>query len=286
MKVSLAFLTFLLIVPGVGAGFINSNLTIEGQNPSAIGLDESESTTVVINYSWGFGNLIPIPVTVVISAENIPDWATVSISPETLSFTPTGIKSGKVSSSVTVSFHSYKEVPAFISEDVILKALTNGNFILKGAEATKSLSIQADFVDKKILVGFPTLVNMYAGEEKSITFNITNKCNARITVEIAEENVSDLSFIYDTTRIEIPSQETKSIVMKIKADKAQQVTPGITFTYYPIGYPQRTFTQTEYLTITSENRSGTGGGALAIGLVIVVIAVILFVIWRKWRKTR
>jgi len=280
MKKIVALPLLVLLLPAVGAGFIPSSMTIDVDDPPAIPSDTSVSTTADITFSWGFGAIIPLPVTVKVAVENVPDWVSVSVSPATFTITPSGITGGEQSQSVSITLNALKDVDAYVSYQMSLNASTDGNFLIKGSQASQDFYIMADFRDRGIIVDIPPEVSLYRGEQTQIYLNITNSCNAPIYVEIAEDNTTGFLFSHDE-KVSVQPRETKAVPMRIKAEQSAQTDTKITLTYYPVGHEDKSNERVVYLSL--ESRTKSGGGALAIGLVIVVAAVIAFILWKKTR---
>ncbi|RLF48117.1 MAG: hypothetical protein DRN29_00595 [Thermoplasmata archaeon] len=280
MKKLVAMAALLMLFPAASAGFISSSISIDVTDPPAVPLDKSVTTMANVTFSWGFGNIFPLPITVNIQAKDVPDWLYVSISPSKFTITPTGFFGGKSSKNVQIIFKANKEVTAFVGYPVKIHAYTNGSFILRGSEATAEVYVMEDFVDNGLTIERPSAVNLYTGEEKTIYFNITNKCNAPVYIEIEEENTTGFSLSYEK-KFSIPSKAKKAVPVKIKAEESKEAEVRIKFNYYPAGHEEKRNYEEVYLTLAS--RTKPGGSALAVGLVIIIIALIAFIIWKKKR---
>lgn len=277
-KIISLFMACMAFLPLTNAGFIFSEIEINVDEPSPIPIGKSESVDANITLKWGAGSIIPIPLTVYVEAKDVPDWLSVTPSPSQFSVTPTGIFGGSESKNVKIVFQANKEVEAFVGYSVKLHVYTNGSFFIKGSEAIKYIYPMEDFIDKGLTIESPSAVNLYRGEEKKVYFNVTNNCNAKVVVEIEEENATGFSFSY--TKFSLLPKERKKISVDITPDVSKEANVRIKFNYYPEGYENRKNYEEVYLTLISRSKGG-GGGALAVGLVIIIIGAILFIIWKK-----
>ncbi len=280
MKKIFAMISLFMLLPTASAGFISSSINIDVDDPPAIPMDKSVTVNANITLSWGFGMIFPLPATIEVSAENVPSWLTVSISPDNFVITPSGFTGGEAGKNVEISFHAIRETTAFVGESITIRASTSGNFLLKSSEATHTIYAMEDFVDNGLTIEAPSGVNMYKGEETTLHFNVTNKCNAPVYLQIEEENVSGFTFSHENN-FAIGSKERKDISIKIKAEEAMEEKVKLKFIYYPPGHDEKKNYQEIEIPITSKTRGG--GGSLAIGLVVVVVLLIIFGLWKRKR---
>ena len=220
-------------------------------------------------------------VTVYVEAKEVPDWLSVSISPTKFTVTPTGFFGGSSSKNIQITLMANREVTAYVSYPLKIHAYTNGSLILRGSEATEEIYVMEDFVDNGLTIEKPSAVNFYVGEEKEIHLNITNNCNAPVYVEIEEENTTGFSLSYEEKKISIQTKARKAITIRVTAGEAKEAKIRLKFNYYPIGHEEKKNYEMEEITLLS--RAKPQGGAIAIGIVIIIIALILFVIWKKKR---
>jgi len=283
MKKFAAIATLFMLFPVAGAGFVSTSIDIEANSPPPIGLDESETIVANVTLNWGFGSFLPLPVEVYIELENVPDWLSVYVSPSKFTVTPDKIMGGSKGENVKITFKANKEVTAFIEYPVKIHAYTNGSFILRGSEATKEIYVMEDFVDNGLTIEKPSAVQLYRGELKTVYFNVTNNCNAPIYIEIEEENTSGFLLSYDE-KIPVEAKGKAAIPIKIEAEESKEADIRLRFNYYPQFSPsQETVKNYEEIQLTLMSRTKPQGGALAVGIVIVIIVLILFAIWKKRR---
>ena len=280
MKKIFVMASLLMLLPTVSAGFISSSINIDVNDPPAIPMDKSVTVNANVTLSWGFGMIFPLPVTIELSAMNVPDWLTVSITPDNFALTPSGFTGGETGKNVEISFRALKETTAFVSEPITIMATTSGNFLLKASEASHIIYVMEDFVDNGLTIEAPSGIHMYRGEEATIHFNITNKCNAPVYLQIEGENVSGFILSYENN-VAIGSKERKDISIKIKAEEATEERMKLKFIYYPPGHEEMKNYQEIDIPITSKTKGG--GGSLAVGLVVVIVILIIFGLWKRKR---
>jgi len=279
MKKFAAAMAILMFLPVASAGFISSSLTIDAEEPPAVPPDGSIKVAANVTLSWGFGMFFPLPVTVEVSVENVSDWLSASVSPASFTLTPAGITGGETGRDITITLRSLKETTAFVSEPITIRAKTSGNFLLRGAEASKQIYVMQGFADNGITIEAPSGVHLYKGEEKNIYFNITNKCNSNIYLTIEAENVTGFTISHDSS-ISIAQKERKTVAIKIKADESTEERAIFRFGYYPPGHEELKNYQTMELPL--ESHAKPGGGSLAIGIVVAIIILLIIVgIWKK-----
>jgi len=279
MKKFATLMVLLLFFPAASAGFVSSSLTIDAEEPPAVPADGSVSMKANVTLSWGFGMFFPLPVTVEISVENVSSWLSVSVTPETFTLTPSGFMGGETGKDITITLRSIKETSAFVSEPITLRAKTSGNFLLRGAEASRQIYVMQDFADNGITIEAPSAVHMYRGEEKTIYFNITNKCNSNVYITIEPDNITGFTLSHDSS-ISIPSKERKAVAVRIKADDIAEERAILRFGYYPPGHEELKNYQSIELPLESHARPG--GGSLAMGIVVALVIILIIVgIWKK-----
>lgn len=277
-KVIILAMICMAFLPLSDAGFVFSEINISIDEPEPIPVGKSVSVDANITVKWGAGSIIPIPLTVYVEAKDVPEWLTVTPSPSQFSITPTGIFGGSKSKNVKIVFQAIKEIEAFVGYGVKIHVYTNGSFIIKGSEATAYVYPMEDFVDKGLIIEAPSEVSLYRGEEKKVYFNVTNNCNAKLVVEIEEENATGFSF--SSTKFYISPNERKRISIGITPDVSKEANIRIKFNYYPDEHEDKKNYEEVSLTLISKTRGG-GGGALAVGVVIIIIGIILFIIWKR-----
>lgn len=277
-KIITLLIACMAFLPLANAGFIFSELSINVDEPEPIPVGKSVSVDANITLKWGAGSIIPIPLTVYVEAKDVPDWLTVTPSPSQFSITPAGVLGGSESKNVKIVFQANKEIEAFVGYEVKIHAYTNGTFLIKGSEATAYVYPMEDFVDKGLFIEARPVVNLYKGEGKKIYFNVTNNCNAKLIVEIEEENATGFSF--SSKKFSLSPNKRKKVYVEITPDVSKEANVIMKFNYYPEGYENKKNYEEISLTLISKTKGG-GGGALAIGLVIIIIGIILFIIWKK-----
>ncbi|HHO57005.1 MAG TPA: hypothetical protein ENJ70_00450 [Thermoplasmatales archaeon] len=281
MKKFAAVMAFLMFLPAASAGFISSSLTLEVEEPPAVPVDGSVNVVANVTLSWGFGMFFPLPVTVEMSVENVSDWLSVSITPDNFVVTPSGFIGGEASKDVTITLRSRKETAAFVSEAITLRAKTSGNFLLRGAEASKQVYVMQGFADNGITVEAPSALHLYTGEEKTLYFNVTNKCNSAVYLTIEPENVTGFT-ISSGSSISIPSGERKTVSVKVKADESTEENAIFRFGYYPPGHEE--LKNYESVELSLESHARPGGGSLAMGIVVALVIILIIAgIWKRKR---
>ena len=281
MKTPMMLLMLIAFFPISNACFVSSDITIECPNPDEIFPNENVYVDATVSFSWGFGVLIPLPLVVNVEVLEVPEWLTITLSDDEFTFTPAGLMGGESSQNVRITFTTNREIDAFVEYIVKLHAYTDGNLLVKDAESIKKIYVMEGFiVGNGLVVEAPTAIDLYRGEEKTIYLNVTNNCNARVYVEIEKENITGYSLAFDESfPFAISSKDEKSIKMTVKAETSQEAQTNLNFHYYPVGHEDETYDKQLSLTLRSTTKSG--GGALAIGLVILIIAGIIYFVWKK-----
>jgi len=274
-------LGLILILPAVSAGFVSSDLELSVDSPSAIPLNDAVNINGKINFSWGFGAVVPIPLSIYIETENVPDWLSVSIQPSSFTITPVGWRGGSIEKDIKITLRAKEEAPAFVTYNVVIHAYTNGSLLINGAEAREGLNVMQDFHDAGIYVEAEN-VKMKLHDSVESILNITNNCNAPIYVDISLANESKYFEISTQATQLIPSHSTKPIKMSITAKKIGKETLPLKITYYPVGHEEKK--NFAYVNITAESYGeGTSLKAISIGIIIIIIASIIAVVVKKKR---
>lgn len=269
----------LFILPAASAGFISSDLELHVEEAPPIPLNEAVTIKANLNFSWGFGAIFPMPLTIYIEFENIPDWLYVSANPSSFTITPLGWRGGSVGRDFTITFRAKDETNAFVIYNLVLKAYTNGSFLINGAESEKAINVMQDFNDRGLTIE-KAKGKVKLHESKTFYLNVTNNCNAPIVVNIQQENESKFfELSYENNQI-IPSKSKKSISFTVSAKKTGKETIPIKITYFPTGHEERK--NDAYTTITLESyESASNIKAISIGIIIVIIASIIVVILKR-----
>ncbi len=275
----LIFLLFLLTLPTINAHFVFSDIEISIGEIPPIPLGKEVVTEANVTFRWGFG-AIPLPINIYLKAENVPDWLSVKISPDKFTITPTKFIGGEKSQLIKIELSANKETKAYSIESFTLYAYTNGSLIIKGCEKRKEIFVTEDFIDKGLTIEAPSAVPLYIGEERIVYLNVTNNCNADINVIISAENATGFSLSFAKKILSISSKSRESVRLKIGAEKIGEADATIKLTYYPIGHEEKTNYEEYVINLISEAKAGQGG-AIAIGLIIVIVGIIIFVIWKK-----
>lgn len=278
MKKIVALLVIFLL-PATNACIVRSDISLKVDEAPPIPLENKVTINANLTFSWGFGAIIPLPVNIYIKAEGVPDWLDVSIYPDTITISPFGLFGGEESKNIQVQLYARKETEAYVLNSFTLHAYTNGSFLVKGSEATTNVYVMEDYMDREPYIQLPSAVNMKVGETKTISINITNRCNAPIYLELIHENTTGFSLSYKE-KIRISPKATEPLPITIKAEKVGNVKGLLKFIYYPIEDETRKNEVERYLELTSRAKPG-GGGAIAVGLIIVIIGIIVYVIWKK-----
>ena len=270
----------LMFIPFANAGFISSDMQLSVGEPAAVPADGSITVNAKINFSWGFGAIFPMPLTIYLEPENVPEWLSVSVSPQSFTITPTGLRGGTIEKDATIRLTSKEETDAFVLYSFTLHAYTNGSFLIKGAEDKKSVNVMQDFYDKGIRIDGPKKIRISNGGSKTIYLNITNNCNAPITIYLQQENETNMfEFSYENGTI-IPSKVQKSLPITINAKKIGAQEMPFRITYYPTGYEDRKNSVSTTITIESY---GTGSSlvALEIAVFVIIVASIVIFVWKR-----
>jgi len=278
MKKLLALLIVFLI-PTTNAFFIRSDMSLKAEEPSPLPLNKKVVVEANLTFSWGFGAIIPLPLTIYVEAKDVPEWLSVSINPSQITLSPFGLFGGEESKTLQIYLQANDEVDAFTPYTITIHAYTNGSFLIRGSEALAKLTVMEDFVDNGLYIEMPSAVNMRVGETDTITLNITNKCNAPIYLEVYFENTTGFN-LSSRGKISIASKATESLTIDVKAEKVAESRAILKFVYYPVADSTRK-NQVERMLLLSSRAKPGGGGAIAIGLVIIIIGIIAYIIWKK-----
>lgn len=272
-------LIFILIFPYANACFVSSDIEIKFDDSiPPVPLGEKVATEVNITFSWGFGAFLPLPLTIYLEVES-PSWAIVTLSKDSVQLNPMGLFGGEESKNVELKILAREETEAFIEYPLTIRAYTDGNFLINGAENEKSTYIMQDFYDRGIEVEFPSSISLIKGESRTVYLNITNNCNAPLTIEIEKENVSGFSFIYDET-VNVPSHSTKSFRVTITAEEISRTYGWLNVTYYSPEKGERRYVEVPVYLISASEGVG-GGSAISIAIIIIIIAIIIYAVWKK-----
>lgn len=281
VKIMAISLFLIFIIPyNSSAHFIFSDIEINVEEISPIPLGKEITAEVNVTFTWGFGAIIPLPVKIYVEAENVPEWLSVRFSPSEFTITPAKLMGGEVSKTVKMMLKANKETTAYSIYSFSLHVYTNGSFLIKGCEKRKEISVMEDFVDNGLTIEAPSAVHLYKGDEEMIMLNITNNCNANINVELSTENATGFSFTFDKRIFSIPPKTKKSVLVTIKAEEIRETNAKIKLTYYPVGHQEKKNYEEYQMNLFSEAKAG-GGGAIAVGLIIILIGIIVFIIWKK-----
>ncbi len=281
--IKIIMLAATMLMPQAGASFVSANMEMSVDEASPVPADGSITINAHINFSWGFGVIIPTAVTIYIDAENVPDWLSVTCTPSSFVITPTGFRGGSIKRDIEVHLTSKQEIEAFTQYSFTLHAHTNGNFLIGGADAKKAVAVMQDFADHGIQIDHPSKVECSSGEEKTIYLNITNDCNAPVTISIERlNNSSAYSVSYDNNII-IPSKSQKQITMKIEAREIGTFDMPFRVTYYPTGYPGKSNAVTFSISLESKGMETDFVGVISIAIAIIIVAVIIAIAWKKLR---
>ncbi len=276
----LAIFTLPLASIAASAGFISSELDLSVEKPSAVPLNEAIVLHARLNFSWGFGAIIPMPLVIYIEAENVPDWLSVSIQPSSFTITPVGWRGGSVEKDVTITLRAKDEAPAFITYNVVIHAFTNGSLLVNGAEDKEALDVMQDFHDAGIFVEYKS-VKLSMDESKEVTINVTNNCNSPLYINVQPVNESKyFDFSFPSMQI-IQSHSTGVIKIGITAKKIGKEDVPLKIEYYPPGHEEKKNFAYTNITIESYGKEGSIT-AISIGIIIVIIvASIIIVIWKR-----
>jgi len=272
----------LMLAPFASAGFISSDMLLSADQPAAVPADGSVVMDAKINFSWGFGAIFPMPLTIYLEPEDVPEWLSVSVSPQSFTITPAGLRGGAIEKDVTIRLTSKEETDAFVLYSFTLHAYTNGSFLIKGAEDKKSVNVMQDFYDKGIRIDSPKKIRISNGGSKTIYVNITNNCNAPVTICFQQENETNMfEFSYENGTI-IPSKVQKSLPITINAKKVGTQEMPFRIIYYPTGYEDKKNSVSTTITIESY---GTGSSfvALEIAIFVIIVASILIFVWKRMK---
>ncbi|MEM2715629.1 MAG: hypothetical protein QW762_02860, partial [Candidatus Thermoplasmatota archaeon] len=185
---------FVILLPVVNAGFINSDIKMEIEELPPLSLGEKVYRDLNISFKWGKGLLFPSSLEIFIEVE-APDWLIASPSESSFKITPQGFYGGEINKSIKVELFARKEVEAFLDYELKIKAYTNGNFFIKGCEEEIITHVMQNFYDRGIGVEFPSKISIIKGETLLLTMNITNTCNSAIDIEIATDNISKITLM-------------------------------------------------------------------------------------------
>jgi len=275
----LAIFTLPLAPIAASAGFISSELDLSVEQPSPVPLNEAIVLHARLNFSWGFGAIIPMPLVIYIEAENVPDWLSVSIQPSSFTITPVGWRGGSTEKDVTITLRAKDEAPAFVTYNVAIHAFTNGSLIVNGAEDKEALNVMQDFHDAGIFVEHKS-VKLSMDESKEVTINVTNNCNSPLYINIQPVNSSKyFDFSFPSMQI-IQSHSTGVIKIGVTAKKIGKEDVQLKLEYYPPGHEEKKNFAYTNITIESYGKEGSMT-AISIGIIIVVVASIIIVIWKR-----
>ncbi len=280
IKVILFALT--MLVPAAGASFVSTDMEMSVDEPSPVPVDGSITVDAHINFSWGFGAIIPTAVTVYVDAENVPDWLSVTCTPPSFVITPTGLKGGNIEKDIKIHLTSKQEIDAFTQYSFTLHAYTNGNFLIEAADAKKAVPVMQDFADHGIQVEHPSKIKCNAGDEKTVYLNITNDCNAPVTVSIERlNNTSAYSVSYDDNNIIIPARSQKQVSMRVEAKQMGAFDMPFKATYYPTGYPGKSNSVEFVISLESTEMKTDFVGAISIAIAVIIVAAVIAIAWKK-----
>jgi len=291
-KAFVAILFLILFFSAAEACFVTSTLEVQVNQSDQVYIPPNDSVTLTANItlSWGFGAFLPLPVNIYVDVTNVPDW--VYASPiNSFTITPDSWSGGSGSQIVTIKLSSEKETNAFIFQDITVQASTNGSFLVQESEGIQTLRVAQDFEHRQLAPQLSTnAISMNTGEMKRVYVNLTNRCNADLSVLIEPMNFSsDWSIRMDQSEVIIPSAYTGnpevSIPIIFEAKKSSEENGWLKVSYYPprgSGWGPETLTMPLYAESQNKEMSGSSIAAIAIGILIILVLIVI--IWRKYRQ--
>ena len=278
-----AFATLSLIMLGgvASAGFISSEIDLSIEQPSPVPVNEAVVVHGKVNFSWGFGAIIPMPLVIYLEAENVPDWLSVSIQPASFTITPVGWRGGSIEKDISITLRAKNEAPAFVTYNAAIHAFTNGSLLVNGAEDREALNVMQDFHDAGLFIGRES-AKLGIDESKEIKLNITNNCNSPVYVVVQLANESKFfDFSFPSMQL-IQSHATSSVKISVTAKKIGKEEVPLKIEYYPAGHEEKKNYAYTNITLESYGKEGSMA-AISIGIIIVIVASIIIVIWKRRR---
>jgi hypothetical protein len=291
-KVFAAILLLILFLPAAEACFVTSSIDVQIEQSDQVILSPTESLTLTANLTltWGFGAFLPLPVNIYVDVTQTPSW--VHVSPiNSFAITPQGIRGGSESRTLSIKLSSSEETNAFVFQDLTIHAFTNGSFLVRGSEHTQTIQVAQDFKHLELAPQTSvSAISVTTGDTQRVYLNMTNRCNADLSVSVTPMNFStDWSIRMDRSDFIIPSTFTGdpevSIPVVFKAESSSEENGWLEITYYPLKDAEwGPVTKTVPLQVNSQDeRMPIGSIAiLLIGLLIIIVIVVL--IWRKYRQ--
>jgi len=273
------FMATILLMPVASAGFISSEMNMEIESPSPIPYNEAVTLHAKINFSWGFGAIIPMPLVIYLSPENVPDWLSVSIQPSSFTITPLGWRGGSIEKDFTISMRATAEAPAYVTYTLGIRAFTNGSLIINGAETREAINVMQDFHDGGIIVEGGEL-KLALKESGDMKINVTNNSNSPVYIEFYTLNESKSFDIAFPLKQLIPSHSTKVVSVGVTANRIGKEEVMLKIAYYPPNHQEKTNYAYTTITLKSYENKNTVQ-AISIGIIIVIIISIIAVIWKK-----
>ena len=291
-KVFAALLLLVSMVSAAEACFVTSTIEVRVEQSDQVYISPTDSLILTANLtlSWGFGAFLPLPVNIYVEVTETPSW--VYVSPiDSFTLTPQGVKSGSDSKTFTIKLSSSEETNAYVFQDLILHAFTNGSFLVRGSENSQTIQVAQDFNHRELTpqVSMST-ISLTTGDTQRLYLNMTNRCNADLAVSVKPMNFSnDWQIRIDRSEFIIPSSFTGdpelAIPLLFKAESSSEENGWLEITYYPVkdaGWGP--VTKTIPLFVESQDEGIPIGTIAAVAVGLLVIVVIVALIWRKYRQ--
>jgi hypothetical protein len=291
-KIAATLLLLVLFFPAAEACLVTSTIEMQVEQSDQIFIPPNDAVTLTANVtlSWGFGAFLPLPVNIYVEAMDLPSW--VYVSPiNSFTITPQNIWGGSESQSISIRLTSSDTTNAFVFRDLTLQAFTNGSFLVRGSEGTQVIRVAQAFEHRELVPHMSmSSLSLTTGETQRIFLNMTNRCNADLSVSVKPMNFSsDWSIRNDRSEVIIPSNFSGnpevSIPLLFKADDSSEENGWVEITYYPTKDAEWGPEIVTLPLFVKSRDEGTSIGTMAtVAILLLIVVVIIVLIWRKYRQ--